>query len=132
MKKNFCAPASIVFFSCLLAGCLGPSEPLEADMKAAFTRAVMSDVEQANKEAARAVTWLSGDARYTSNTSVSATIQEFKKHNCKQSPDKPGYICDFTVAMEIKGTILPTSAGRQTSTGRFFLDRDGTLLFSPS
>jgi hypothetical protein len=101
-------------------------------MKAAFSRVVMSDLEQANKDAASAVTWLSGNPRYTSNTSVSAAIQEFKKHNCKQSLDKPGYVCDFTVAMEIKGAILPMSAGHKTLTGRFFVDRDGTLLFSPS
>jgi len=132
MKKRFLAPTLIVFISFSLAGCLGPSEPLEANMKEAFSRAVMNDLEQANKDAASAVTWLSGNARYTSDTSISAIIQEFKKHNCKQSLDKPGYICDFTVAMEIKGTILPTSAGRKTLTGRFFVDRDGTPLFSPS
>jgi hypothetical protein len=130
--KNFCALTSIVFFSCLLAGCFGPSEPPEADMKAAFSRAVTNEIEQANADAARAVTWLSGNPRYSSSTSASATIQEFRKHSCKQSPEKPGYICDFTVAMEIKGTLLPSSGGRHNVTGRFFVDRDGTLLFSPS
>lgn len=129
--KTIIVSASLAL-SCLLTGCFGPSEPPEADMKAAFNRAVTNEIEQSNKEAAKAVAWLSGNTQFSSNTSVSAIIQEFKKHSCKQSAERPGYICDFTVTMKIKGALIPSSVEPRTLTGRFFVDRKGTLVFSPS
>jgi hypothetical protein len=92
--------------SLTLGGCFGNGEPAEAEMRKAFTNAFTSD-----------------------KTMSEVKISDFRKLACKQSPSRPGYVCDFFADASAKTPLMPLSI-RRNLTGRFFVGQNSELEFA--
>jgi hypothetical protein len=105
MRKPSFLSLSTLTVCLTLGGCFGGGEPSESEMKLAFVRFIQTD-----------------------RTISESKMNEFKKHACKESPSKPGYVCDFFVDASLKGNMFLPNIHANLS-GRFFSGQNNELQF---
>jgi len=107
MRVSFVALVALVASSDV-----GAIEPSESDMREAFA----SDLRRGVQQMLAFVEQTQGQQavrRLHEARTDAFRLGEFRKHDCRQSKDKPGHICEFAVEVDtVAGTIKKSMAGR--------------------